>query len=81
MENTRIGHSGVRIFIPKAIEHHVEQLVLGVHPSMTVNVCDTANFSVNEDVSRSFLVGDDDVLTRRPVPKHVFSYIHRFQLD
>jgi len=31
-----------------------------VHPSMTVNVCDIANFSVNEEVSRSFLVDDDD---------------------
>ncbi len=27
---------------------------------MTVNVCDIANFSVNEVVSRSFLVGDGD---------------------
>ncbi len=31
-----------------------------VHPSMTVNVCDIANFSVNEEVSRSFLDGDGD---------------------
>ena len=28
---------------------------------MTVNVCDTANVSVNEVVSRSFLGGDDEV--------------------